>query len=384
MEEENHIQDLIIANATGNISDKERDLLNKWVKESVANSNEYSRLTRICKRIDNLSEWDNINLDKAQNEFKNKVSKGRIFRNWFRLAASVAIIISICFVLLYSQKNKIEGDLITGIVPGRSKAILTLSNGSSLDLGIKNIQITEEYADVMLNSKASGEITYKKLSDASPKELQYNTIKVPRGGEYQLVLCDGTRVWLNSETTLKYPVSFLGNIREVQLIGEAYFEVAHDKNKPFIVNSEITKVKVLGTSFNFKAYRGEEYTAVTLAEGKVQVKVDKNSYMLIPGKQAIVNRSNKDARISEVDVERIISWRNGIFQFVDMPMEELVKSLCRWYDVDFEFTKEGLRYKRFSGAITKYRDIKYILNIIGETSEVKFKIIGKKIIVEEI
>lgn len=382
MELENHIHDLIIANATGNISAEDKKLLLEWKLESESNLKEYNRLTALCKRTNLTLHWDGIDENIAHLSFKNKVSKGRVFPVWLRVAASFIIILSLSVLFVY-QDNILNKEVkVAEILPGKSKAVLILSDGSTVALGNEDIQLTEKLVGENISGKALGKITYDKSSDVSKANVKYNTIKVPRGGEYQLVLSDGTKVWLNSETTLKYPVVFTGNTREVQLVGEAFFKVAHNKNIPFFVNSEVTKVKVLGTSFNYKSYRGEDITEVTLAEGKVNVEVGNNQYTLEPGKQARINRSNKEADVIDVEVEHYISWRDGVFQFVNMPMEELTVCLSRWYKVEFKFAYEGLKYERFSGAVTKYRDINYILGLIEETNDIKFDVKGNYILIK--
>ncbi len=381
MEQSKYVQDLIIANATGNISEDEKQILFRWKSESKSNLEEYNRLTRLCKRFGFATEWDNINVEKAKVLFKNKTEKKRLVPLWIRIAASIIIIFYIGFTFFYENTFLSETHQVVDILPGKSKATLTLSDGQIIDLENSDSKVFDKIEGVQLIKNDSRTLVYNKLLDYSKVNIKYNTIKVPRGGEYQLVLSDGTKVWLNSETTLKYPINFVGNTREVTLIGEAYFEVAHNKEKPFYVSLEVSRVKVLGTSFNIKAFRGEENTEVTLTEGKVNVEVDNNKYLLIPGNQAKINRSNRDAEVINVDVNSHISWKDGVFQFVDISIEELVISLGRWYDVEFVFSRESLKYERFSGAVTKYRNIKYILDIIEETKDLRFEIDKKKITV---
>lgn len=382
MEELEYIQDLIIANATGNISREEKKILFDWIKYNESNLLEYNRLTSLCNRTSLVMEWDAVDLDNAQVSFKNIAMPKRIVTIWLGVVASVVVILTVSLLLIHQNNLQVNKDGISEIISGRSKAVLTLSDGSIVSLGNKDANISGKLAGVDITDKSSGTITYDKIFEPEEAILKYNTIKVPRGGEYQLVLSDGTKVWLNSETTIQYPVTFIGKTREVKLIGEAYFEVAHNKRKPFIVNSEVTKVKVLGTSFNYKAYRGDESTEVTLAEGKVSVVVGNNSYMLVPGKQASVNRANREAKVCDVDVDNFISWKDGVFQFIDMPIKDIANNLSRWYNVEFVFEKESLKYERFSGAVTKYRSIRYILDIIEETKDLKFEIKKEKIIVK--
>lgn len=384
MEQPKYIQDLIIANATGNISEEEKKELNVWKSQSESNMNEYIRLTRLCRRTGLAVGWDDVDIENARELFKTRrIKTKRLIPLWTRVAAAVIIIFSIGGLYYFQNTSVADQIKITDIAPGHPKAMLTLSDGRIVNLGEAKHKIVKEMNGVEINDNAVGTIVYDRNPELKLSEIKYNTIRVPKGGEYQLVLSDGTKVWLNSETTLKYPVTFVGNTREVTLIGEAYFKVAHNKEKPFYVSSEVTKVKVLGTSFNFKAYRGEENTEITLAEGKVDVEVGNNNYILIPGKQVKINRSNREAEVINVVVDRYVSWKDGVFQFVDITMEELVESLSRWYNVKFEFSKESLKYERFSGAVTKYRNINYILKLIEETNDLRFEINKDIITVKE-
>ena len=206
--------------------------------------------------------------------------------------------------------------------------------------------------------------------------LVYNTITVPRGGEYQLTLSDGTRVWLNAETELKYPVAFVGEGREVMLKGEAYFEVAKNVSRPFVVKTEQLDIKVLGTSFNMKSYPSETQQ-VTLVQGKVEVRVGNYSRKLQPGEQ--LNYSSEGPEIRDVDVKAYTAWKDRRFVFNDDLLEEVIHKLGRWYDVEFFLRDAEVRKIRFTGNLPKYRNLDQVLNKLELTTHIRFVQNGRAI-----
>lgn len=211
----------------------------------------------------------------------------------------------------------------------------------------------------------------------------YNELIVPAGGEYRLVLSDGSVVYMNSESRLKYPVKFIEDKRVVKLEGEAYFDVTHDEQHPFIVHTEQLNVKVLGTGFNVMAYKGDARTEVTLVPGKVDVKSKNISEILTPSRQFVMNNDTREYEVRSVNVNTYVDWKNGILNFDAMPLEELGEKVSRWYGVKFFFSKESLKYLKFSGAFKKYNNIDYILDLIEATTDVSFELKGDVVIVNE-
>ena len=208
------------------------------------------------------------------------------------------------------------------------------------------------------------------------KEEIYNTLSVPRSTEYQVQLSDGTRVWLNSESELRYPVNFVGTERKVFLKGEAYFQVAKDTVKPFRVVANGMSVEALGTGFNINAYQDDDCLCTTLVEGKVRVSYldSHQECILVPGEQAIL----KDGVImaKQVNVDDIIAWKKGRFVFSDMPLETIAKQLERWYDVEIRFDDIVAKYYRFTGVMKRYNELEQVLGLIEETTNVRFKVEG--------
>ena len=217
--------------------------------------------------------------------------------------------------------------------------------------------------------------------DMQQEEMLFNTITIPRSGEYKLVLSDGTKVWLNSASKLKYPVAFTGGQRKVFLEGEAYFEVAADTVHPFLVETSGMSVTVLGTGFNVMAYPEEMEAAVTLVHGKVGVQTDHRQQILHPDEQYVYQTTTRRGTVRKVDVSQYVDWKDGILNFDSMPLEELTRRLGRWYDVDFFFVAEELKTLKYSGAFKKYNDIRYVLNIIEEITNVQFVLNERTIVV---
>lgn len=209
--------------------------------------------------------------------------------------------------------------------------------------------------------------------------LVYNTLKIPRGGAYSLQLSDGTKVMLNSDSRLKFPQSFSGDTREVYLEGEGFFQVAKDAAKPFIVHCEKYAVRVLGTTFNISAYRNDEVSMTTLVEGRVNIECGNTVVALTPGLMAAVADSKVTTR--EVNVESYISWTRDQFSFSEERLEDLLKKISRWYDVEFVFDDEEIKDYKFSGFMPRYESIDAILQIMEQAANVTFKMNNKQIVV---
>lgn len=268
----------------------------------------------------------------------------------------------------------------TVILPGSSKACLVLSDGKMIDLDrAGNRQLTDQQATICLDSTG---ITYEKRSGQG-KEV-FNTLRIPQGGEYSLTLSDGTRVWLNSKTELTYPVSFTGKERRVRLNGEAYFEVARNEALPFIVETDKMGVRVLGTSFNVNAYLDEPEIVTTLVSGRVQIEgTEGTERVLCPTEQAAWDRKAGIVRVRKVNTLPFIQWREGKFVFRDNNLESIMRTLARWYDLDYEFEQPELKAEKFYGMMSRYADVSELLEQFEKTGKVHFAFEGKKVVVRK-
>lgn len=271
------------------------------------------------------------------------------------------------------------------ITPGGMKAKLILATGENVLLDTLVLDtMTIREAGVMIQ-KSGGGLTYENSGkkDERPVKITYNTLDVPRGGEYDVVLEDGTRVWLNADSRLKYPVVFPGNERRVILEGEAYFEVARDTSRPFLVETGIQALRVLGTAFNVCAYPDEPDIYTTLVHGSVAVSVGKqeNGRILVPGEQAICHVNKGDFVIKKVDVQQVVAWKKGLFVFENQNLEQIMLKLARWYNVTIFFQNEAAKTIEFKGNLPKYSNFRSVLQVIEKSSNVKFEVKGETVIV---
>lgn len=260
--------------------------------------------------------------------------------------------------------------------PGTNKAVLTLANGKQIPL-VDGVNGTlAEQNGVKITTTAAGQLVYTFSGDKGIRSgTGQNQITTPRGGQYQLQLADGTKIWLNAASSVKFPVSFQGSKRNVELQGEAYFEVAKDKAHPFVVKSIDQEVEVLGTHFNLKVYENGVHTKTTLLEGSVKV----NQVILKPGEESTLTAGQINVR--NVDTDNAISWKNGFFNFDNEPLEQIMDDIGLWYDLDVKFKDEELRKKMFSGSISKYVKVSHVLSKLSLTRSVRFEIQGNTIIV---
>tara|TARA_R110002111_G_scaffold13802_2_gene38415 strand:+ start:93 stop:1265 length:1173 start_codon:yes stop_codon:yes gene_type:complete len=277
-----------------------------------------------------------------------------------------------------TPQESIPNNVVNTVEPGTDKATLTLEDGSVVALQKGNVVQTQ-------NANSDGEKIVYEAVGGKPKEMVYNYLTIPRGGQFNVVLSDGTEVWLNSETQLKYPVHFVdGQVREVELVyGEAYFDVSpsteHGGSK-FKVLNNAQEVEVLGTEFNIKAYRDDTNVYTTLVEGKVAVGNGELKQYLTPNQQSHLNLENNSLKVRVVDVNVETSWKNGIFSFKGMPLKDIMKVISRWYDVDVVFENKELESLKFKGVLDKYQSIEEILNIMTSSTINNYEIKNKTLI----
>lgn len=303
-----------------------------------------------------------------------------VSRLWQRVASAAAIILVASLgIYLYRTNLAAEPQPLAGvqendILPGGNRATLTLADGRRIDLNeARNGELANQ-SGIRVTKTADGQLVYT-ISDSGPasKDLSYNTIETPFGGQYQVNLPDGSRVWLNSASSLKYPVHFSGNERKVEITGEAYFEVARNPAMPFRVKNEGQTIEVLGTHFNVMSYPGESTINTTLLEGSVKVFSSKGSKLLTPGQQA--RNGNGGIDVVTVDTEEVIAWKNGFFIFKSEDAQSIMRQISRWYDVDIEIQGDISR-KNFGGRISRSRNISEVLEVLESTGSIKFKIVN--------
>lgn len=292
-------------------------------------------------------------------------------------AATVLICVSITLLLFNNSKNKLEQ--VADIAPGSNTATLTLANGKKIALSNATAAVLSQQTGISISKSRKGELVYS-VSKNTNFPVEYNTTETPRGGQYQIELSDGTKVWLNASSSLKYPTRFTGTTRSVELNGEAYFQVAHNADMPFKVKTDKQVVTVLGTHFNVNAYHDEPAVRTTLLEGKVRVDAigKASSGILKPGEQAAL--SGTQFTITEGDTEQAVAWRNGYFRFRGENIENVMRKLSRWYNIDVEYNT-AIVDEGYYGTISRFKNLSQVLAVLTETGSVHFKIEGRRVTV---
>jgi ferric-dicitrate binding protein FerR (iron transport regulator) len=291
----------------------------------------------------------------------------------WRVAIAAATVAGISLALWLGQqryRNGEEDGYPVAALPGSVKAMLLLPEGKSFAL---DQHVTLAISGDRLAVQDQSVALLEETRQSAPREMtNYHLLTVPRGGEYSLTLADGTKVWLNSDTRLRFPLPFADNAREVYLEGEAYFEVQRDENRPFSVRTNLGTVQVLGTAFNIAAYPENRNFATTLVTGSVEVVAAERLVRLVPGMHAIWREGREQFDIHEVDVSRYTSWIKGIFEFENTSLRDILNYLARWYNVSFEFSGEEVADLHFTGGAKKYRPLEEFLKVIEHSCEVKF------------
>lgn len=382
-----HIAELISQYLAETITPEELEELNNWRKASPEHE---ALLQTICdrKHIEQyVSLHSQFNNNEGWEKTNNKIRKAKkreIISKLSQCAALIAIPLAIgLFIAHWNYQPEYQDSVATisdrgcYILPGEKKAILTLDNGKVVDLkAAKDTQLKEEDGTaIQINSSA---LNYKTSDQGAEVEKKvYNKVEIPRGGEYSLTLSDGTKVYLNSMSSLRFPVQFAGSKRVVELQGEGYFEVSKN-GKPFIVKTQGTAVEVLGTTFNISAYEGESYQA-TLVTGSVKIHTQGNSYLLTPSEQACIAPETNKVTIQKVDTQLYTSWIQGKIYFKDQRLEDIMNTLGRWYDISVTYQNAGTKNLRFGCNVDRCKEITPFLDLLERTGKVSIITNGKNI-----
>ena len=307
-----------------------------------------------------------------------------------RIAAAAVIILVLSLgAFLYFNNNSekqiaktdAQQPLKNDVAPGGNKAVLTLADGTQIVLDSAANGTLTQQGKTKIIKLDDGQLAYREGGSSSRNGgtgVGYNTISTPKGGQYQIVLADGSKVWLNAASSLRFPTSFPGKERNVELTGEGYFEIAKNASKPFHVKVSDMEVEVLGTHFNVNAYEDEAEIKTTLLEGAVKINTGNATGVLKPGQQAQVNK-RKDIKVVNADVDQAVAWKNGKFQFNDASIETIMKQVARWYDAEIVY--EGKVPGGFVADISRDVPVSKLLQILELTNRVHFKIEGKKVTV---
>lgn len=397
------LEELLSHFVDGDISRADYDELFQYIGENPEEESLNRAIDHVFQKMKNqdlLSKgekeliYQNILGDKhfhAEEEEAESGSSGNISRLWKQMgvAASILIVFSAA-LFLYNTREPAEQSFVKApvqkkeaITPGGDKAILTLSDGSTIILDHAKNGILANQAGVSIQKTSDGKLLYTFSHTAgeeskSSASVIYNKIETPIGGKYQINLPDGSMVWLNASSSLRFPALFAGNTREVELTGEAYFDIAKNKNKPFKVRTKDQIVEVLGTQFNINSYSDEGEIKTTLIEGSVKIIYKDKVVLLGPGQQ--FQPSNSMVKVIDADTEEVVAWKNGYFLFKNEDVRSIMRKVSRWYNVEVSYAGE-IPSVGFGGNISRSKDIKEVLNALQLTNAVHFKVEGRRVTV---
>ena len=373
----------LLAYVNGELEEEERLAVERWMKDKPENKEAYSNLEKDYLFIRCAEKEQKVNVDMRRLILLTRMRQARNRKICLQMAASIIILITTCvvcwFVAPFSDKNRISKDdrLAQSII---SRVKLILSTGKEVDLTKKeNIQ-EQDGSIVTIDDKT---LVYEQPLSVEEKPI-YNKIVVPRGGEFFVELSDGTKVWLNAESELEYPVNFIAGERNVKLKGEAYFSVKRDSSRPFFVVSGDYRLRVYGTEFNLNTYH-QECIQVVLVNGVVGFKANSfaSEKRLKPNQLGEVNQITGEVKIKDVDVYPYIAWKNQCCVFVNERLESIMEKIERWYDVDVFFQNDSLKDIRFYGNIQRYSNIQELLFFLEKTSSIRFKVKDRTIVISE-
>jgi len=333
------------------------------------------------------SKDDNVDYQELEREIRTSIRKSvqPAKRINLRLIAAAAACILICVLFYYYPVSKNEGRKsevadATQLPAGSNKAELILEDGSVVTLSDGKEGLLTRQNGAVVNKLGSGRLRYEASSAVPAGIVTFNTLRTPRGGQYQIDLPDGSRAWLNAASSLRFPTMFDGAERLVEITGEVYFEVAVNKRKPFKVKTRNQTVEVLGTHFNVHAYPEESFVTTTLIEGSVKVWTEQHSVLIKPGEQAMVSGNSQEIKISKADSEEAVAWKQGYFQFNNEDVKSIMRKLSRWYDIEVLYSKDFVN-QQFSGSVSRFEDAAKVLKMLEFTGTVHFEIEGRRVTV---
>jgi ferric-dicitrate binding protein FerR (iron transport regulator) len=376
---------LLYRKSTGeSLPEKEQREFDIWYRESEEHRLYYSRFCAQQEKIE-IRECSSVNVQERLIGLKLRVrAKHRLrWYRWSGVAAAVLIVSIVGWLFLPGQDTS-DVSIFTQSKPGKAAVVLQLGHGEQivLDSTCMMRAIGKDGAGMRVRA---GILEYDS-STVTQKEIVYNELRVPPSGEYAVVLADGTKIYLNSASTLRYPVVFPDNERRVELSGEAYFVVSAGM-RPFVVETKTEEVKVFGTEFNVMAYADEEVSQTTLVKGSVGVLVkgsDSGRFQkIVPSEQFVLNQRTKETTIIKIDVFSQVAWKEGLFVSRNDDLGSILRKLARWYEVEFVYLDPGLREKRFFGIMKRQASLQKVLEVIAEAGDVQFNVNGRTVTVSE-
>lgn len=378
-------EDWLIAFLSGELDEREEENVRVWLEASPENRNAYESLMKDYLRIRWVQENVHIREEQAKKIIFSSLKKKRNLTPYYGVAASIAVLLIVTlFFFIREDKQIVSEKLVTSeIKPIQSKAILVLSTGEQIQLTKSAQEIQEQDGSVLKIDSVMG-VQYDSLSTKRAEKPIYNKIVVPRGGEYFVTLSEGTKVWLDADSELEYPVFFSGDFREVKLKGNAYFSVTKKNDKPFVVRAGEFSLKVYGTEFNVNAYDLQNIETV-LVNGSIGFKANESTpeRMMEPNELAVSDSRTGLSEIHQVDIYPYIAWKNQNIVFVNERLESIMEKMARWYDVTVFFQDESLKDLRFDCNMRRYTDIRDLFFFLEKTSNARFALNGRTVVISK-
>ena len=375
----------LLAYFNGELEEEACRAVECWIEEKPENQEAYKAFLRDCLHIRWVEKERSVNLERGKARMKRRMHRAKMRHIYYRVAASIILLFSLGELYLFHisfRENRVT-PVTEAIRPGGPRAQLILSSGEVVDLTQDREMIREQDGSFVKIKEKKGLVYDMADVSSNTGEVLYHRILVPRGGEFFVTLMDGTNVWLNADSELRYPVRFAGDSREVWLKGEAYFMVRKDSLRSFVVHSGEYHLQVYGTEFNLNTYKLDK-VQVVLVEGSVGFKANEaaEEKSLKPNQLAVTNVFTGACEITDVDVTPYVAWKNQDLVFVNERLESILEKAARWYDVDVSFRNESLKEVRFYGNIRRYAEIEELLLLLEKISEVRFSIEDRTVVVE--
>ena len=378
-------EDWLIAFLSGELDEREEEDVRVWLEASQENQNAYESLMKDYLRIRWVQENVHIREEQAKKIIFSSLKKKRNLTPYYGVAASIAVLLIVTLFFFIREDKQVVSEklVVSEIKPIQSKAMLVLSTGEQIQLTKSTQKIQEQDGSVLKIDSVMG-VQYDALSTQRVEKPIYNKIVVPRGGEYFVTLSEGTKVWLDADSELEYPVFFSGDFREVKLKGNAYFCVTKKNDKPFVVRAGEFSLKVYGTEFNVNAYDLQNIETV-LVNGSIGFKANISTpeRMMAPNELAVSDSRTGQSEIHQVDIYPYIAWKNQNIVFVNERLESIMEKMARWYDVTVFFQDESLKDLRFDCNMRRYADIRDLFFFLEKTSNARFALNGRTVVISK-
>ena len=374
------LHQIMLAVLAGEATDSEYEALNSWLGESADNQKEYEQIKRLYQttRLKHKERVFDVNRG-WQNVFSQTIAKRKKSQYFYVLRYAAILLAFICTGTYMYTDNKLKFKQADR--RNFNQPTLLLADGEQISLNNEAFSINK--SNIIIKKDSEDKLTYNYANKSNTATTETNRLIIPRGASYQLVLSDGTKIYLNSDSELTYPSLFNTDTREVTLRGEAYFEVTKDAKRPFIVKTEDVDVKVLGTCFNVMAYESENTVEATLVSGSVCVTANKTERIITPNEQFSFNKEKQTIAVATVNTEEYTSWMSGKYIFKNTTLEEILTKLEHWHHINVNFENESLKEIRFSLAIERETPLQQIINIINYTTEAELEIDNNSINVKK-